>query len=157
MSKDFGIAGVRAGYAIMDENRVICLLKNGYLWNSNGIAEYFFNLYTDKEFWDEYKKVRIKYIIDSKSFFEKLSKIKLIKSYPSKANFALIELPQQIDSDTFSSILLVKYGVYVRTCSDKIGLSKNFIRVASRSVKENNIILKSIKSLLKRYEEAGII
>ena len=44
MSKDFGIAGLRAGYAIMDERKVGRLLGNGFLWNSSGLAEYFFEL-----------------------------------------------------------------------------------------------------------------
>jgi len=34
MSKDFGIAGIRAGYAVMHPERVGSLLRNGFLWNS---------------------------------------------------------------------------------------------------------------------------
>ena len=41
MSKDFGIAGIRAGYSIMSENKVKDLLSNGYLWNVSGLAFYF--------------------------------------------------------------------------------------------------------------------
>ena len=33
MSKDFGIAGIRAGYAIMSPSRVETLLKRAFLWN----------------------------------------------------------------------------------------------------------------------------
>jgi histidinol-phosphate/aromatic aminotransferase/cobyric acid decarboxylase-like protein len=44
MSKDFGIAGIRAGYGVMAPQRVSALLANGYLWNINGLAEYFFKL-----------------------------------------------------------------------------------------------------------------
>src|SRR5262249_26292335 len=33
MSKDFGVAGIRAGYAVMAPDRVRTLLDNGYLWN----------------------------------------------------------------------------------------------------------------------------
>ena len=42
--KDFGIAGIRAGYGIMDKQKVNSLLSNGYLWNSSGLSEYFFQL-----------------------------------------------------------------------------------------------------------------
>ena len=41
MSKDFGIAGIRAGYAIMSEAKINHLLKTGFLWNSNSFSEYF--------------------------------------------------------------------------------------------------------------------
>ena len=40
MSKDFGVAGLRCGYAILPENRTEELNSNGYLWNLNRIAEW---------------------------------------------------------------------------------------------------------------------
>ena len=55
MSKDFGVAGLRAGYGIMAENRVRDLLRNGYLWNVNGSSEFFFNLFSDDEFLQKYR------------------------------------------------------------------------------------------------------
>ena len=44
--------------------------------------------------------------------------------------------------------LLVNYGVYVRTCSDKIGLEGDFIRLASRTFEQNKIILNALSSTL---------
>ena len=41
--------------------------------------------------------------------------------------------------------MLVKHGVYLRTCSDKIGLKGQFIRVASRTKAENNKIIDAFK------------
>lgn len=157
MSKDFGIAGIRAGYAIMNSNRVDQLLSNGYLWNSNGLSEYFFRLYVRTDFIGEYEIVRKKYIIESQIFFKELRKIDGIIVHQSKANFVLIELLGNINSDEFVINLLIKYGVYTRTCSDKLGLDGHYIRLASRSKKENDILINSIRSLLKSYEETSII
>lgn len=50
MSKDFGIAGIRAGYAIMHPTRIKQLLSNGFLWNSNGLAEYFLSYILENSF-----------------------------------------------------------------------------------------------------------
>lgn len=147
MSKDFGIAGIRAGYGVMDKYKVSKLLKNGYLWNSSGLSEYFFRLYKRDDFFEEYEKVRKKYITEAQSFFEELSKIPQIKVYPSMANFALIELLDGSKSADFVSKMLIKYGVYTRTGSDKIGLSGEFIRIAGRTKEENEIIIESIKDL----------
>ena len=47
MSKDFGIAGLRAGYAVMSAERVAMLLSNGYLWNISGLCEFFFRLFAE--------------------------------------------------------------------------------------------------------------
>jgi histidinol-phosphate/aromatic aminotransferase/cobyric acid decarboxylase-like protein len=145
MSKDFGIAGVRAGYGIMSKDRVHRLLKNGYLWNSNGLAEYFFRLYTRTDFAYNYNQVRVKYIIETLDFIKELQTIPNIKVYPSKANFVLIELLNGVKSLDLVSLMLIRYGIYVRTCDDKIGLVGDYIRLASRSKDENDYILKSFR------------
>ncbi len=148
MSKDFGIAGIRAGYAIMHPSRIKQLLSNGFLWNSNGLAEYFFKLYTREQFQIEYEVVRKQYIRDTQDYFKVLNEIEGIKQYPSQANFALLELKSGISADDFAFGLLVKSGVYTRTCSDKIGLDGEFIRLASRSAIENKEIITAIKDAL---------
>ncbi len=53
MSKDFGIAGIRAGYGVMSADKVEYLLKNGYLWNLSGFSEYFFRVFVRDEFQKE--------------------------------------------------------------------------------------------------------
>lgn len=148
MSKDFGIAGIRAGYGIMKAEYVSALLNNGYLWNSNGFAEYFFRLYTRDDFALKYDKVRIKYIMETLDFINELQQMPSIKVYPSMANFVLVELSEGIRSVDFVSKLLITYGIYVRTCDDKIGLKGQFIRLASRSKTENDYIIRSLKACL---------
>jgi len=145
MSKDFGIAGIRAGYAIMRKDRVDHLLKHGYLWNSNGLAEYFFRLYVREDFLKEYESERIRYIKETRTFFEQLKQIPGIRVYPSKANFALIEILNGMKSGDFVTSLLIRHGVYTRTCSDKIGLDGEFVRLASRTQKENAFILTALR------------
>lgn len=147
MSKDFGIAGIRAGYAVMSSKRVQELLLNGFLWNSNGLSEYFFRLYTSKDFLEAYEKVRVKYIKETQEFIKQLKKIDKIKVYPSKANFALIEILNGDTSDDFVFKMLINHGVYLRTCSDKIGLDGEFVRLASRTKAENKYIIECFKTI----------
>ena len=72
MSKDFGIAGIRAGYAIMSSERVRSLVSNGYLWNISGLTEFFFRLLAEHEFQDDYAKARLKYLDEALVFFDAL-------------------------------------------------------------------------------------
>jgi histidinol-phosphate/aromatic aminotransferase/cobyric acid decarboxylase-like protein len=145
MSKDFGIAGIRAGYAVMNEIKVNKLLKNGYLWNLSGLAEYFFNLYTDNEFIQAYETARIQYIKDAQRFFWELGKVNSLKAYPSKANFILMELIDGSKGIDFVAKMLIKHGIYTRTCNDKKGLERGeFIRIAARKEPENQIIINAI-------------
>ena len=145
MSKDFGIAGLRCGYLLMNENHVTNFLSNGYLWNINGFAEFFFNLYSNEKFLSEYEDCRKKYIIETVFFLNQLNELKNIKILPSKANFVLIELLNGLTSEDVSLDLLINHGVYVRDCSDKIGLDGEYIRVAARSFEENKQILEALK------------
>lgn len=130
MSKDFGIAGIRAGYAVMHPGRIAGLLANGYLWNSNGLAEYFFRLYCRDDFVDQYDIVRKQYILETQLFYRQLEKVPGIRVYPSMANFALVEILGGVTADEITQHLLIRHGVYVRTCSDKIGLVGEYLRIA---------------------------
>jgi histidinol-phosphate/aromatic aminotransferase/cobyric acid decarboxylase-like protein len=148
MSKDFGVAGLRAGYAVMDELKVNFLLKNGYLWNVSGLANYFFKVYSEEKFIQEYEIVRKKYIENTLKFISDLKNIPQVKIYSSKANFVLMELSDGRSSFDFTMDLLINHGIYVRDCSDKIGLEGQFVRIASRTFEENQKIVNSINQLL---------
>lgn len=149
MSKDFGIAGIRAGYAIMQKEKVDVLLKNGYLWNISGLGEYFFSTYERVDFREKYEIIRKKYIQETQDFFANLAMVDGLKVYPSKANFALLELQNGAESSNFVNEMLLNYGIYTRNCNDKIGLEGEFVRLSSRTKSENSKILLAIKDLFK--------
>lgn len=148
MSKDFGIAGIRAGYAVMHPGRIAGLLANGYLWNSNGLAEYFFRLYCRDDFVDQYDIVRKQYILETQLFYRQLEKVPGIRVYPSMANFALVEILGGVTADEITQHLLIRHGVYVRTCSDKIGLVGEYLRIASRGLRDNQRIIGALNDVL---------
>lgn len=148
MSKDFGIAGIRAGYAVMHPERVATLLSNGFLWNSNGIAEYFFRLYCREDFVDSYDIVRKQYILETQLFYRQLAKVPGVKVYPSMANFALVEILGGVTADDVTQHLLIRHGVYVRTCSDKVGLVGEYLRIASRGLRDNQKIIDALTDVL---------
>lgn len=152
MSKDFGIAGIRAGYAVMDTLKIKKLLSNGYLWNISGIADYFFKIYSDPIFQKEYEVTRKKYIMNTLMFLSELNTLSNVKVYSSKANFALVEVLNGYTSFDFAMNLLIDDGVYVRDCNDKIGLEGEFIRIASRTFEENLISLHALKKCLVNYQ-----
>jgi histidinol-phosphate/aromatic aminotransferase/cobyric acid decarboxylase-like protein len=149
MSKDFGVAGIRAGYAVMAPDRVQTLLSNGYLWNSSGLAEYFFDLYCRPEFQMQYDRQRIKFVRSSQRFFAELAKIDDLYVYPSFANFALVELRGNLSADELVCRLLIRRGIYTRTCDDKKGLEPGkFVRIAARNRLENGYMIRSLRRLI---------
>ena len=148
MSKDFGIAGIRAGYAIMKKSRVNRLLDHGYLWNTSGIAEYFFSLFTRPEFLGEYRKVLDTYRGYIDQFTSMTFGANFIHSYPTSANFQLMRMPDGVSADLVTSLMLIRHGVYVRACGDKIGLNGEFIRVAIRTEPENELVFAALQDVL---------
>ena len=148
MSKDFGIAGIRAGYAIMKPSRVDRLLDHGYLWNISGIAEYFFSLFNRSTFLDEYREVLNTYLKYIERFTSMTSGINFLQAYPTEANFQLIQMPSGVSSDLFANLMLIRHGIYVRSCGDKIGLDGEFLRVAIRTESENAAIIDALSNVL---------
>lgn len=148
MSKDFGIAGVRLGYAVMSEKRVDALLQKGYLWNVSGFGEYFLDLLNRKDFLQEYEKARLRAIGERDAFYAMLSKVKGLHVYGSKGNFFLVELLDGTKADDLMTALLVRHGIYIRPCGDKVGLNGEFVRIASRKGSENRKLVRVLKKEL---------
>jgi histidinol-phosphate/aromatic aminotransferase/cobyric acid decarboxylase-like protein len=147
MSKIFGIAGIRAGFCITKKEYVSKLLENGFLWNSNCFAIFFFELLNDKEFMEEYEKAKDKYNKELEAYYEELEKCNSkIKFYKSKANFFLGELiDKQKTVEELMLYLLCEHGIYIRQCADKKGLSDRFFRISSRNEEENKKIVEAFK------------
>jgi histidinol-phosphate/aromatic aminotransferase/cobyric acid decarboxylase-like protein len=125
------------------------MLKNGFLWNVSGLAEYFLGLYVRKDFLEKYEAIRIRSIKETQEFFADMANIKGLKVVPSMANFILAEIVDGSTAEDFVSKLLIKHGIYVRVGSDKIGLDGHFVRIASRKKNENHIITEAIGDILK--------
>ena len=62
----------------------------------------------------------------------------------------LIELRNGMTAEDLVCRLLVRRGVYTRTCDDKKGLEPGkFIRVASRCRSENRFVLRAFRDILR--------
>ena len=76
------------------------------MWNSSGLAEYFFDLYSRPDFQQQYERERIRFIRNSRRFFAALAKIDGLHVYPSFANFALVELGAGLNAEDLVCRLL---------------------------------------------------
>lgn len=149
MSKDFGIAGIRAGYAITSPEQVKALVANGYLWNISGLTEFFFRLFAEQRFQRDYVAARLRYLDEAARFFAALGSIDLLRTYTTKANFCLVEIDKSLPIEILAPLLLIRYGVYVRDCRDKIGLEDGqYVRIAGRKESENTVMLAALKEII---------
>lgn len=144
LSKDFGIAGLRLGYAVMPEDLIQVYMNNGFLWNTNGIAYFFTELISNKVFQKNYSKAKKDYNDARNDFYQELVDLGL-DVIPSQANFFMIRTPN--DPSIYFSKLLYSHGIYTRILNDKWGLKGNFLRIASKDRRENRQMLKAIKEV----------
>jgi histidinol-phosphate/aromatic aminotransferase/cobyric acid decarboxylase-like protein len=147
MSKDFGVAGIRVGYMVANPDMVCHAIRSGFLWNTNGLAELFIRKTTEQSFINKYEVARKRYIEETIQFGERLKAIPAFRVIPSRANFYLLE-SLRLSSQELLGRLLIEYGIYVRDCSDKIGLEGSYVRVASRSALENEAIINALNSIV---------
>jgi histidinol-phosphate/aromatic aminotransferase/cobyric acid decarboxylase-like protein len=146
LSKDFGIAGLRLGYAVANPkfNKSI-FSKYGLCWNINGIAHFFLELMSNTNFIAEYKTAREKYLDDRDIFYNKLLSLKNLKVYPSRANFFIIDCGINV-YDIFAHLLFEK-GIYTRLLNDKLDLDDTFLRIACNTNKDNDIVFSALKEI----------
>lgn len=140
MTKDYGLAGLRLGYAIAGEEIIHTLRRICPPWNVNAVAQEagVIALNADRFLERCLKRLREsrKYLIDE------LRQIGL-EQVPSPANFFLVKVG---NGRTFRQSL-VKHGILVRDCAS-FGLPE-YIRLAPRTMPECRRLIRTIR-LLKR-------
>ncbi len=87
-------------------------------------------------------------------FFAELKKVDCLQTYSTKANFCLVQLDKSVQIEMLVPLLLIRHGIYVRDCRDKIGLEDGqYIRVASRKGFENEMIIQALTDLIPKCRE----
>lgn len=146
LSKDFGIAGLRLGYAVSDPkiNENI-FSKYGLCWNINGFAQFFLEIFSNENFQKDYQTAREKYLKNREIFYNQLKTLKNMVVYRSHANFFIIDCGKNINK-VFSDLLFDK-NIYTRILNDKLDLDDTFLRVACGNETDNEIVFDSLSEI----------
>ena len=146
MSKHCGVPGLRLGYCCTSNPKFLRTLKEALpVWNINSIAEYF--LLQLKNTNEIYHETRMHVIRDVRSLYQKLSKLAGYRIYRTGSNFILIKIEFGMSAFELQMKLLENYGLYVRDCSNKIGLDNRHIRVASQGKEKDQFLVDALKKL----------
>ena len=142
MGKSLGWHGVRLGYAATSRERAKQLRSELPLWNINGLAA--FILKTVTNFKSEYLASFGLVAQDRIYMSEQLATVPLLKLYPSKANFLFAELPRSISGLGLRDRLLRNHGLLVRVCSNKIGSSEHYLRLAVQRREAVDVLVRAL-------------
>ena len=142
LTKSFGLAGIRIGYAVSSRN-IISILRNIKIpWSVNVVAQQA-GLAAIRS---KSHLSRSKQIIKQETSFlkSKISKIPGFKCYDTATNFILIRTRRD---STVLYDMLIRHGIIVRDCKNFTGLDGNHIRVAIKTHRDNIRLVKALEAV----------
>lgn len=148
MGKSLGWHGVRLGYAVANARRAKALRDRLPFWNINGLAAYVLKSMT--RFKPEYRESFARVAEDRIYMTDRLSEVSGLTVYPSRANFLFVELPDGVSGRALRDRLLKHYGLMVRECSNKIGSTEQYLRLAVQSRAAVDALIPALKDELSR-------
>jgi len=146
LTKTWGLAGLRVGYAVSNK-KIVDKMKNHIIaWNVNGLAQIAAReALKDKEYLKHTKEIIEK---EKEKCFKRLGKNNKIKLVHTDVNFYLIEILNDKNSTEIKDTLLNKNNLLVRDCKTFTGMNNKFIRVAIKKSQENNELFKGLEKVL---------
>jgi threonine-phosphate decarboxylase len=146
MTKFFGIPGLRLGYAIANSTLAERLDAMGGPWSVNTLALAAGVAALQDT---EHNRLTIEYIRQERSnLLDRLSELKQLKVYPSSANFLLAEITGGMSATELRD-LLIPQRLLIRDCTNFMGLTPQFFRIAVRTKEENERLVGALKRILK--------
>lgn len=142
LGKSLGWHGVRLGYAAMNARAAALLGSELPFWNINGFAAYVLKILP--EFKDEFRESLTLVAHDRDEMLSQLGSIPGLRVFPSKANFIYVELPPHIAGRKLRDRLLEQYGLMVRECSNKIGSSEQYLRLAVQTKEAVDLLVHAL-------------
>ena len=74
-----------------------------------------------------------------------LERVPGLRVFSSKANFLYVELPSDVSGRKLRDRLLEQYGLMVRECSNKIGSSERYLRLAVQTKEAVDLLVQALK------------
>lgn len=142
LTKSFGLAGIRIGYAASSKYIISILKKIKIPWSVNSMAQ----LAGISALQNKRHISKSKYIIKKEYEFLK-NKITMIDGFEcldSSTNFILIKTKQ---NSTILQKKLLEKKILIRDCKNFRGLDNHFIRIAVKSHKDNLKLVKTLEEI----------
>jgi histidinol-phosphate/aromatic aminotransferase/cobyric acid decarboxylase-like protein len=102
------------------------------------------------EFKDEFRESLALVARDRTYMLNQLEGISCLRVFPSKANFLYVELPAGVPGRKLRDRLLEEYGLMVRECSNKIGSSERYLRLAVQTKEAVDLLVQALRESLAR-------
>ncbi len=147
-SKFFSTPGIRLGYGLIsNENVKKSINSNLDLWNINILASLMGEvMFKDSAFINNTVEVMTN---QRTLLLKELKKLKDLKIYDSQGNFILCEIVSKALTASKVREKLIPHKIIIRDCSSFDGLGEYFFRVCILKPEDNQLLLKSLNTILK--------
>jgi histidinol-phosphate/aromatic aminotransferase/cobyric acid decarboxylase-like protein len=144
LSKSYGVPGIRLGLLASSNKTIISNIRNELpIWNINSFGEFFLQIIG--KYKKEYNIACKSICAERERFSSMLSNTKLLKVYPSSANYLLCEVQTGSASD-LAKYLLEEHEIFIKDLTGKQGIrGDKYIRLAIRNEKDNDYFIECIK------------
>jgi histidinol-phosphate/aromatic aminotransferase/cobyric acid decarboxylase-like protein len=148
MSKHCGVPGLRLGYCYSANLYILNRLRRFLpTWNLNTLAQYFLSLLPSTD--ADYHVARKRLIGDVRALYDALRGVRSLEVYPTGANFVLFKITNGTTATELQRRLLEEHGMYVRDCSNKIGMDQFHVRVASQGREKDARLVDALRVLTR--------
>ena len=147
MSKNYGVPGLRLGFCYSRNRAILERLRRLVpTWHLNILAEYFLTLLPASD--AAYRASLRQVTSDVGRLGDELSTIPGLFVYPTGSNFVLIRIDSGLKAAELQARLLDDHLMYVRDCSNKVGLDDRHVRVASQGRKLDARLVQALRELM---------
>ena len=151
LSKNYGIPGIRLGYAATgNPERLAELRKDLPIWSINSFAQYFLEEMGDYR--EEYAESCLRVKQATRKLVQGLSEVPYLQPYPTQGNFVLCSILHGFTGQEVTERLFEDSRILVNNCGSKNGLDGDFIRIACRTEEDNNHLVEALKRIAKSIE-----
>lgn len=145
MTKLFAIPGLRLGYLAAHPELVERLTVVKEPWTVNSLAQIAGEHLLDQN--DYVRQTRDLIRSEREFLFAELSRFDWLLPYPTSANFFLVQIRRPGLTVPMLNEELIPRGLYVRDCTNFVGLDQRFFRIAVRKRWENQKLLASLREI----------
>jgi histidinol-phosphate/aromatic aminotransferase/cobyric acid decarboxylase-like protein len=130
LGKNFGLHGIRFGYLVANPGLAGKMRKTLPKWNLNSLAETIVFMLRDHG--PEYQRSLQLLARDRYNMAMQLAQLPELTVFTSQANFLLVKLAPGIDGSDLRDYLINSHQVFIRECGNKLGMSKQYLRLVVR-------------------------
>ena len=148
LTKFFALPGLRVGYIISNGEVIHKFSENKEPWTVNVLAQ----IVATESLKDRGYITRAReFIVRERDYLTHgLRSIPGLIPYPSMANYLFVQLHPSLDlSGAELRRKLIPHGILIRDCSSFHHIGPFFFRIAVRSRKENNALLKALRQVCR--------